>query len=157
MKTLIHILGLFYALPLLSQSSQKPEPRSWGNQETRMLHNLLKMPDQDLSALRQTIERIESMDAEEKERMRVRIGKLEQMTPERVDALRERFKAIDPETRAAMRDRWIEMAPEVQRKWRDKLRDMTPEERAEVFEEEGFLPSSGKRPKGPKTFKTKSK
>ena len=156
MKTIIPLLFLLCALSLWSQSSQKPEPRSWGDQETRMLHNLLKMPDQDLSALRQTIERIEAMDAEEKERLRGRIGRLEQMTPERVDALRERFKAIDPETRAPMRDRWMEMAPEVQRDWRDKLRNMTPEERADVFEEEGFLPAPAKRPKGPKPPKTKS-
>ena len=114
------------------------------------------MKEEDLSALRQTIERIESMDAEEKESMRVRIGKLEQMPPERVDALRERFKAIDPETRADMRDLWMEMAPKVQQHWRDKLRNMTPEERADVFEEQGFLPAPGKRPKGPKPPKTKS-
>ena len=146
MKTLIPLLFMLCALPLWSQSAQKIEPRSRGNQVTPMLQNLLKMTDKDLSALRQTIERIESMDAEEKERMRARIGKLEQMPPERVDALRERFKAMDPETRAAMRKRWMEMMPEIQRDWRDRLRNMTPEERAEVFEKHGILPTPSKRP-----------
>ena len=153
MKTLIPLLFILCAQPLCSQSAQQLEPRSRGNQESRILQNLLNMTDAELSALRQTIERIESMDAEEKERMRGRIGKLEQMPPERVDALRERFRAIDPETRTTMRHRWMEMSPEVQRDWRDKLRNMTPEERAEVFEEEGFLPAFGKRPKGPKPSK----
>ena len=156
MKTLIPILFLLCALPLWSQSTQQPEPRSRGNQASRILQNLLKMTDADLSALRQTIERIESMDAEEKERMRGRIWKLEQMPAEQIDSLRERFRAIDPETRTAMRYRWMEMSQEVQRDWRDKLRNMTPEERAEVFEQEGFLPASGKRPKGPKPSKAKS-
>jgi hypothetical protein len=156
MKTLTSLLFLFCALTLWSQSSQKPEPVSQGNQETRTLHKLLKMPEQELSALRLTIERIEAMDPEEKERMRGRIGKLDQLPPERLNALRERFKAIDPETRAAMRKRWMEMAPELQRDWRDRLRDMTPEERAEVFDEQGFLPAPGKRPSGPKPPKTKS-
>ena len=82
--------------------------------------------------------------------------KLEQMQPERVNALRERFKAIDPETRAAMRERWMEMAPELQRDWRDRLRDMAPEQRAEVFDEQGFLPVPAKRPNGPKPPKNKS-
>ena len=150
MKTLLSLLFLLCALPLWSLSSQKPKPVNQGNQETRMLHKLLKMPEQELSALRQTIVRIEAMDPEEKERMRWRIGKLEQMQPERVNALRERFKAIDPETRAAMRKRWMEMAPELQRDWRDRLRDMAPEKRAEVFDEQGFLPAPGKRPNRPK-------
>jgi hypothetical protein len=156
MKTLTSLLFLFCALTLWSQSSQKPEPVSQGNQETRTLHKLLKMPEQELSALRLTIERIEAMDPEEKERMRGRIGKLDQLPPERLNALRERFKAIDPETRAAMRKRWMEMAPELQRDWRDRLRDMAPEKRAEVFDEQGFLPAPGKRPSGPKPPKGKS-
>lgn len=156
MKTLILLLIMLCALPLWSQSAQQTEPKSRGNQVSRMLQNLLKMTDADLSALRQTIERIESMDTEEKERMRGRIGKLEQMPPGRVDALRERFKSIDPETRAAMRKRWMEMMPEIQRDWRDRLQNMTPEERAEVFELEGFLPASGKRPKEPKPSKANS-
>lgn len=156
MKTLLSLLFLLCAPPLWSQSFQKPEPINRGNQETRTLHKLLKMPEQELSALRQTIQRIEDMDPEEKERMRERIGKLEQMQPERVNALRERFKAIDPATRAVMRKRWMEMAPELQRDWRDRLRDMTPEQRAEVFDEQGFLPAPGKRPNGPKPPKTKS-
>ena len=73
MKILLSLLFFLCALPLWSQSSQKPEPINRGNQETRTLHKLLKMPEQELSALRQTIERIEAMDSEEKERMRVRI------------------------------------------------------------------------------------
>ena len=156
MKTLLSLLFLLCALHLWSQSSLKPEPVNRGNQETRTLHKLLKMPEQELSALRQTIERIESMNSKEKERMRERIGKLEQMQPERVNALRERFKAIDPATRAAMRKRWMEMAPELQRDWRDRLRDMAPEQRAEVFNEQGFLPAPGKRPSGPKPPNAKS-
>ena len=156
MKTLIPLFYLICALALWSQSAQKPEPRSEGNQESRILQNLLKMTHADLSALRQTIERIESMDAIEKERMRGRIGKLEQMPPEQLDALRKRFRAIDPETRKAMRYRWMEMSSEVQRDWRDRLRNMTPEERAEVLEKEGFLPASGKRPNGPKPSKANS-
>jgi len=72
------------------------------------------------------------------------------MPPERIEAMRERFQAIDPETREAMRQRWMEMTPEARREWRHKLRAMSQEARAEVFEEQGFLPAPGKRPKGEK-------
>ena len=150
------LLFLLCALPLWSQSAQQTKPRSRGNQEIRMLQNMLKMTDADLSALRKTIERIESMDTKEKERMRGRIGELEQMPPERVDALRERFKAIDPETRAAMRKRWMQMEPEIQRDWRDRLRNMTPEERVDILKKHGILPTPSKRPNGSNAPKAKS-
>ena len=156
MKTLLPLLILLSALHLWSQSPQKSEPTRRENQETRMLYNLLKMTKEDLSALRKTIERIENMDVKEKEHMRERIGKLERMPPERVNALRERLKAIDPETRAVMRKRWMEMVPEVQRDWRDRLRNMTLEERAEVFKEHGILPTPSKQANGPEVPKTKN-
>lgn len=150
MKTLILLLSLLGALSLSAESPKEPGAENHRKQETRMLHHLLQVPDEDLAALRQTIERIEQMSPEEKAQLRERIGKLEKMPPERIEAMRERFEAIDPEIRETMRRRWMEMTPAARREWRDKLRTMSHEERAQVFEEQGFLPAPGRRPNGPK-------
>lgn len=147
-------LGLLCALPLLADSPKAPKPAHDRGAESRMLHHLLKMQPEELAALRQTIERIERMTPEEKAQLRVRLGTLERMPPERIEAMRERFEAIDPETREAMRQRWMAMTPEARREWRQKLRAMSQEERSKVFEEQGFLPAPGKRPKEDKPPQT---
>ena len=127
-----------------------PRPPQDRQNETRMLHHLLKMEQQELTALRQTIERIERMTPEEKALLRERISKLDKMKPERLEAMRKHFDAIDPETRDAMHQRWLEMSSEERRNWRKKLRDTTVEERINLFKEQGFLPTPGKPPKGPR-------
>jgi hypothetical protein len=118
--------------------------------ETRMLQHLLQMPQSDLGKLRETIERIEQMTPEEKKLLSDRIGKLEKMEPDQIQAMRERYEAIDPATRESMRQRWLDMTPEERHEWRQKLRDMSPEARDELFKEQGFLPAPNKGPRGPK-------
>ena len=152
MKTLLKVLplALLCALPLWANSPPEPRNPDGRQNQTRMLNHLLKMEQAELVQLRQTIERIERMAPEEKTLLRERIGKLDKMPPERVEAMRQRYEAIDPETREAMRERWLKMSPEGRHEWRKKLRKMTPEERAEVLKKEGFLPASGRPPKGKK-------
>lgn len=157
MKTTLYIIALALAsalsLPAKPPNEQgpngeRPPPHHKGTRagqnETRMLQHFLAMDPEELTKLRQTIERIEQMSPEEKQTLRERIGKLEKMKPERVNALRERFNSIPEEQREAMRQRWLEMTPEERKTWRTKLRTMSQEERVELFETEGFLPSMGK-------------
>lgn len=149
MKALIAALtlGLLGALPLLADSAPQEQPDRGREAETRMLQHLLKMQPGELTALRQTIERIEQMTPEEKAQLRERLGRLENMPPERIETMRRRFKAIDPESREAMRQRWVSMTPSERHEWRQKLRTMSPEARTRMLEEQGFLPAPGKRSK----------
>ncbi len=151
MKTPLTILSISLLCTISLWADSPPEtarepahPAKNRHGETRMLHHLLQMEQEELVKLRQTIERIEQMTPEEKELLSERIGRLEKMKPGKVEAMRQHFKAIDPEVRDAMRQRWLEMTPEARQQWRQKLRKMPPEARAKVFEEHGFLPSPGK-------------
>jgi hypothetical protein len=152
MKTLIAIVPiLITALTLWANPPKDSQgPPESVQRETRMLQHFLKMETADLINLRQTIERIEGMSPEEKEKLRKRIGKLDLMRPERVKAMRERFESIPREKREAMRKRWLDLAPEERQEWHQKLRAMSPEERQEVINEQGFLPTPGKAHKSKK-------
>lgn len=152
MKTVISFLSLTLVClaPLCAESQRDARPSQDRHNETRMLHHLLEMDQADLTALRQTIERIERMTPEEKTLLRERISKLEKMKPERLEAMREHFEAIDPEVRDKMHKRWLEMSSDERRSWRKKLHDIPAEERINLFKEEGFLPTPGKSPKGPR-------
>lgn len=136
---------LLCTCPLLGKPTPASPRADGGPQhETRMLLHLLKMEQDELAKLRKTVERIEQMSPEEKTLLRARIEKLEKMKPGRVEALRQRFEAIPEETREVMRQRWLVMTPDERRTWRKKLRQLSRQERAEVFEEQGFLPPRGK-------------
>ena len=130
-------------------TSPKASPRQPNNSrtETRLLQQLLKMEDQQLVNLRQTIEHIEQMTPEEKVEMRGRIGTIRKMPPEKVAAMRKQYKDIPKEQREAMRDRWLQMSPEARAEWRDKLRSMSREARQAAFREQGFLPPPPNRDK----------
>lgn len=128
-----------------------PQQRS-SDGETRLLQHLLKMNDQELVNLRQTIERIEKMPPEEKAQLRERIGKFHKMPPEKIDAMRKKYETIPKEQRNAMRERWMKMSPEERTEWRKKLKEMSREERKAIFEEQGFMaPPPHKGNKGPHT------
>ena len=86
------------------------------------------MDDHELARLRQTIERIEDMSAEEKAQLCPRINAIHQMPPEEVQAMRRNLKNIPREKREVMRDRWVEMSLEKREQLRSKLR------------KKGFLP-----------------
>jgi len=137
--------------PRQPQGESPQQNRTKVGGESRLLQHLLEMDDQQLSNIRQTIERIEKMPPEERQKMREHIGKMRNMPPEKVEAMRERFKAIPQEKREAMRERWMNMTPEERMEWRDKLKDMSPEDRKALFEEQGFLaPRQNRAPKGPR-------
>ena len=152
MKTVISFLSLTLVClaPLCAEPRADARPPQDRKNETRMLHHLLEMEQADLTALRQTIERIERMTPDEKKLLRERITKLEKMKPERLEAMREHFDAIDPKVRDTMHKRWLEMTPEERRNWRKKLHDIPAEERINLFKAEVFLPTPGKPPKGPR-------
>jgi hypothetical protein len=162
MKTAITLLSLTLVClaPLCAEppaearptqdSQTEARPTQDRQNETRMLHHLLEMDQEDLTALRKTIERIERMTPEEKTLLRERINKLETMKPERLEIMRKHFDAIDPEVRDAMHQRWLEMSSDERRSWRKKLHDIPEEERINLLTEQGFLPTPGKPPKGPR-------
>ena len=138
-------LALLCALPLWANQAKDSKGLPKDSQgETRMLQQLLKMEPAGLADLRQTIERIEQMTSDEKEKLRKRVEELNQMRPERVKAMRDRFESIPREDREAMRQRWLNLPPEERQEWHQKLRAMDPEERQKVLQEQGFLPTPGK-------------
>ena len=144
-------LALLCALPLWANQAKDSKGLPKDSQgETRMLQQLLKMEPAGLADLRQTIERIEQMTSDEKEKLRKRVDELNQMRPERVKAMRERFESIPREDREAMRQRWLNLPPEERQEWHQKLRAMAPEERQKVLKEQGFLPTPGKAHRGKK-------
>ena len=144
-------LALLCALPLWANQAEDSKGLPKDSQgETRMLQQLLKMEPAGLADLRQTIERIEQMTSDEKEKLRKRVGELNQMRPERVKAMRDRFESIPREDRDAMRQRWLNLPPEERQEWLQKLRAMDPEERQKVLQEQGFLPTPGKAHRGKK-------
>ena len=144
-------LALLCALPLWANQAKDSKGLPKDSQgETRMLQQLLKMEPAGLADLRQTIERIEQMTSDEKEKLRKRVEELNQMRPERVKAMRERFESIPREDREAMRQRWLNLPPEERQEWHQKLRAMDPEERQKVLQEQGFLPTPGKAHRGKK-------
>ena len=144
-------LALLCALPLWANQAKDSKGLPKDSQgETRMLQQLLKMEPAGLADLRQTIERIEHMTSDEKEKLRKRVEELNQMRPERVKAMRERFESIPREDREAMRQRWLSLPPEERQEWHQKLRVMDPEERQKVLQEQGFLPTPGKAHRGKK-------
>ena len=132
---------LALALSNLAAGNQS-EPRNGlqKGHQTRLLQHLLEMDDQELSGLRQTIERIEKMEPEEKEQLRKKIGRMHKMDPQQVDKMREKYQSIPEATRREMRKRWTEMSPKERAEWRKKLSAMSPEDRTQLFEQEGFLP-----------------
>ena len=152
MKTLIAIiLTSLSAQPLWADPPKDSQgPPESAQRETRILKHFLNMEPADLVNLRQTIERIERMTAEEKEKLRKRVGELDQMRPERVKAMRERFESIPREKREAMRQRWLDLPPKERHEWHQKLRAMSPEQRQEVLDEQSFLPTPGKAHNGKK-------
>lgn len=144
-------LALLCALPLWANQAKDSKGLPKDSQgETRMLQQLLKMEPAGLADLRQTIERIEQMTSDEKEKLRKRVEELNQMRPERVKAMRDRFESIPREDREAMRQRWLNLPPEERQEWHQKLRAMAPEERQKVLQEQGFLPTPGKAHRGKK-------
>ena len=144
-------LALLCALPLWANQAKDSKGLPKDSQgETRMLQQLLKMEPAGLADLRQTIERIEQMTSDEKEKLRKRVGELNQMRPERVKAMRDRFESIPREDREAMRQRWLNLPPEERQEWHQKLRAMAPEERQKVLKEQGFLTTPGNAHRGKK-------
>ena len=156
----VMIVSSSFAQDTAPNKPERPTQRQGGGHgakgggESRLLQHLLQMDDEQLSNIRQTVERIEKMPPEERKKMRERIGKMQEMPPEKVEAMREKFKAIPPEQRDAMRQRWMDMPHEERMEWRNKLKNMSPEERKAAFEDEGFLaPPPNRDKKGPRASK----
>lgn len=133
-----------FALPLLlsaqTGSDGGPNGESITRPESRVLLHLLSLETEELTELRQTIERIEAMPEDEKSRLRKRLQEMHRMDPRRLRDMRERFQNIPEAQRRAMRRRWLEMAPGERMEFRRQLRDMSPEERRAALEERGFPP-----------------
>ena len=71
---------------------------------------------------------------------RARIDAIHQMPPERVEAMRKKFRAILREHREAMYNRWMEVSPEERIKLRSESRKMTPEDHKAFLKEKDLLP-----------------
>ena len=148
MNTHTHIFA-FYCLLITANSilakgadNATPNPdRSeiHAGKETRILLHLLEMDEHRLARLRQTIERIETMSAKEKKQLHAKISSIHQMPPEKISAIRRKFKNIPRDKREAIHDQWIKMAPEEREELRSKLRHMTREERRKFLQDKGLL------------------
>ncbi|MEN8725485.1 MAG: DUF3106 domain-containing protein [Lentimonas sp.] len=150
MKTYFKITCLAlccFSLSLNSLLANKNAARPEGpppDRESRLLQHFLEMDSKELANLRLTVERIEKMTPEEKQKLSSRIGKMQKMDPKRIEQMREKYQAIPEEARKNMRQRWLSMSPEEREAWRKKLTEMSHEERGEVFKKEGFLPARPK-------------
>lgn len=74
-----------------------------------MLDRFLKLPLDKLRRIRQTIEKIENMSSEEKENLRNQLQAYKRLHPRQQDDLCKRFDRIPSEDRAIMRQRWLQM------------------------------------------------
>jgi len=100
-------------------------------QEMTMLDRFLKLPPDNLRRIRQTIEKIENMSSEEKENLRNQLQAYKRLHPRQQEDLRNRFDHIPSENRAIMRQRWLQMTADERIAERRKVQQLSPEERRE--------------------------
>ncbi len=98
-------------------------------QEMTMLDRFLRLPPDKLRRIRQTIEKIENMSSEEKENLRNQLQAYKRLHPRQQEDLRKRFDSIPSEERAIMRQRWLQMTAEERIAERRKVQHLSPEER----------------------------
>ncbi len=106
-----------------------------GLQEMILVERFLSLPPERLSEVRNSIELIQKMSPEEKERIKQQIGKFKRMPHVERKKMHDRWSAVSEERRTKMRNHWLNMSEEDRRAEREKLRTMTHEERRWYFRE----------------------
>ena len=139
-----HILLFLFSLSLLLQNpaqaqsdASKTQPQS---QQSRLLMQLLKMEPAEIIELRRTLERIESMNPEEKQAFADKVKRLQAKPSETAKRLHQEFLYIPREEREAMHQRWRAMNPEERKAWRQRMNTLDPAQRLEQMKKEGVLP-----------------
>jgi len=121
-----------YGPPQRNEGKERPnDAQLEEGHKLEMLERFLDMPPERLAQIRETIERVESMSDEEKERMRDQIAEYREMHQNKRRKLLEAFERVPKEEREEMRDYWNSLSPEERKEQRQKLREMSPEERKE--------------------------
>ena len=106
-----------------------PDEYSKKIHEMAMLDQFLRLPPEKLQLIRQTIEKIESMSPDEKESLRNQLQAFKRLHPRQQEDIRKRFDRIPSEDRAIMRQHWLQMTTEERVAERRKVQQMSPEER----------------------------
>ena len=125
-------------------------------QESRLLLHLLNMDANQIQEIRETIQRIETMQPEEKQALAQRIQRLHDMPTKTLEDLRRGYASIPPEQRLAMRQRWSAMTDAERKLWREKMSTLTPQQRIELYKTQKFLPGHNNRMKHREKTKNKS-
>ena len=106
-----------------------PSEGNDGMQEMMLVDRFLKLPPERISHMRQTLERLEKMTADEKESLRQRIQQYKRLHPREQSQLHRNWERVSPEHRALMRQRWQEMSEEERRLEREKVQKMSADDR----------------------------
>ena len=133
MKKLLPIF--FFAVLFLTLGAQKVEPPMPPKQpqmdpgQLRMIEQLLKMDNEELARIRMTIERIEQMEPQQKERLLTRIQGFQDVDNERRIIVRREMRQMSPDDRDILRAWLSRMTPEERQQNTQKLDDLTAQER----------------------------
>ncbi|CAI8270224.1 MAG: Uncharacterised protein [Opitutia bacterium UBA7350] len=139
-RTLLLLLSLIL-LPLHHALAQDPPNKAQPqNQQSRLLMQLLKMDSAEITELRRTLERIESMNPEEKKAFAESVQRLHTLPSETAKRLHQDFLSIPPDRRKAMYERWRALSPEQRKAWRQRMHAIDPAQRLEQIKKEGVLP-----------------
>jgi hypothetical protein len=113
--------------------ADKPSEGKDGMQEMMLVDRFLRLPPERISHMRQTLERLEKMTADEKESLRQRIQQYKSLHPREQSQLHRNWERVSSEHRERMRQRWREMSEKERRLEREKVQKMSAEERRDYY------------------------
>ncbi|MDX2110182.1 MAG: DUF3106 domain-containing protein [Verrucomicrobiota bacterium] len=94
-----------------------------------LLNEFLALPPEKLARIRQTVESIEKMSPEEREKLSKAVGQFFKMHPDQQQSLARRFEKLTPADRELIREHWLKLSPQERDAERQRLQQLTPSER----------------------------
>jgi hypothetical protein len=102
--------------------------------QLRQLEELLSMPPEKLSRLRQTIEFIEKMSPDEREAMHIRLSQITQMTPELKAEIKQLANLLPADSRSDLSQFWLASSPTERELIRNKLASLEADDKKQLLE-----------------------
>ena len=112
------------------------------------LERFISLPSERLSSIRRTIERIERMTPEEKDRLRKELHQFRQLRPEMRHEISKSFDSMPIAEKRFMRQHWLQMTPADRTRERRKMESMTAEERRDYYRSMWLGRNSGRHANG---------
>lgn len=97
--------------------------------QLKQLDDLLAMEPEALKRLRETIDMIANMSAEQREAMRIRLSQITRMTPELRAEISELGQMLERSQRNVLSQYWLSLDPEIREKYREHLLALSREEK----------------------------